>query len=171
MHNVIALGEIIDLQEKLPSINFPLHCYQKIDLEKKTCQPSSFSFTIIYNVKKLIYKRKHADHHHLHFIIIYKILNVIIFINFWLICHIWHQLAIRYLLIFSVPLLLSLTAQCGFEAHKTNAVTSSPPSPTCQSPALGKIFEFTQKDSLRQKIHQYINNHQLFSIFFNIFTC
>jgi hypothetical protein len=40
MHNVIALGEIIDLQKA--TINqSPLHCS-----------------------KKLIGKRKHADHHH-----------------------------------------------------------------------------------------------------------
>jgi hypothetical protein len=66
MHNVIALREIIDLQKA--TINqFPLHCFkikligkenmpnhivlfynylqrQKIDLQKKICQSSSFSF-------------------------------------------------------------------------------------------------------------------------------
>jgi hypothetical protein len=64
-----------------------------------------------------------------------------------------------------VPLLLSLTAQCGFvEAHKTPR--SLPPHPMHQSLALGKIFEFTQKDFLGQIIHQYVHITTSYSVFF-----
>jgi hypothetical protein len=61
MHNVIALRLLI----------FSINCHQSISL----C-----TVKIIYNVKKLIYKRKYANLHHFHFVVIYKVLNVIIFI-------------------------------------------------------------------------------------------
>jgi hypothetical protein len=81
---------------------------QKIDLQKKTCQSSPFLFSnYLQNF------------------------NAIILINFWI--NLSYMTLIShngYLLIFFVPLLLSLTAQCGFEAHKTNVVTSLLPSPT-----------------------------------------
>jgi hypothetical protein len=117
---------------------------QKIDLQKKTSPSSSFSFhNYLQNFECNNFN---------------QFLN-----NLSYLTPISHKIFVNLFL----SLLLSLTAQCGFKAHKTNAVTSSPPSSTTrQSLALGKIFEFTQKDFSRA---DNTHNHQLFSVFFNIF--
>jgi hypothetical protein len=79
---------------------------QKIYLQKNTCQSSSFSFhNYLQNFERNNFNQ---------FLITLSYLTPIshqIFVNLFL------------------SLLLSLTAQCGFEAHKTNPVTSSPPLP------------------------------------------